>query len=104
MLDDSSLPQLPARDPKGHKGTFGTVLIVGGRAGPDARMIGAPALVATGALRAGAGLARIAAPDAILSAAIGACPSATGVPIPTDQRGEILAYEAARILDEQIGA
>lgn len=103
MRDDSPLPRLPVRDPKGHKGTFGTVLVVGGRAGPDARMIGAPALVATGALRAGAGLARIAAPDSILSAAIVACPSATGVPIPTDARGQILAYEAARILDEQIG-
>jgi ADP-dependent NAD(P)H-hydrate dehydratase len=103
MTDDSPFPRLPARDPRGHKGTFGTVLVVGGRAGPDTRMIGAPALVATGALRAGAGLARIAAPDPVLSAAIVLCPGATGVPLPVDERGELVPHEVSRVLDEHIG-
>ncbi|MEX2218446.1 MAG: NAD(P)H-hydrate dehydratase [Phycisphaerales bacterium] len=104
MRDESPLPRLPARDPAGHKGTFGTVVVVGGRAGPDVRMIGAPALVATGALRAGAGLARIAAPEPVLSAAIVLCPGATGVPIAVDERGEMLAHEASRVIDEQVGS
>lgn len=102
MRDDSPLPQLPPRDPQGHKGTFGTVLIVGGCAGPATRMIGAPALAARAALRAGAGLARLALPRPLLAAALVMCPSATGVVIPVDRRGRLVAHEAARVLDEQL--
>jgi NAD(P)H-hydrate epimerase len=103
-LDTTPLPKLPARDPRGHKGTFGTVVVVGGRAGPDTRMIGAPALVAAGALRAGAGLARILAPDPVVAAAITLCPAATGVPLPVNDHGELIPHEVARVLDEHIGA
>jgi hydroxyethylthiazole kinase-like uncharacterized protein yjeF len=46
------------RDPHGHKGDFGRVLVVGG--GP---YVGAPALSAQAALRAGADLAFLAVPD-----------------------------------------
>ena len=45
------LPPLPHRDPAGHKGTFGTALIIGGCARPETRMFGAPALTARAALR-----------------------------------------------------
>jgi len=48
------------RDPRGHKGDFGRVLVVGG--GPYA---GAPALSAQAALRAGADLAFLAVPDEV---------------------------------------
>lgn len=98
------LPRLPARDPAGHKGTFGTVAVVGGCAGPDRRMIGAPALAALGALRAGAGLVRLVTPEPILDAAIGIAPSATGVPLPTDQTGAIVPHDAAAVLDRQLAA
>lgn len=104
MRDESPLPRLPARDPTAHKGTFGTVLVVGGRAGRDTWMIGAPALVASGALRAGAGLARIAAPEPVLAAAISLCPGATGVPIPVGADGQIVPHEVARVVDEQLPA
>src|SRR5437870_13613600 len=104
MLDSTPLPRLPARDPRGHKGTYGTVIVVGGRAGPDARMIGAPARVAMGALRAGAGLARILAPDPVLATAISLCPASTGVPLPVDADGALLPHEVARVLDEQLGS
>ncbi|NUQ68517.1 MAG: hypothetical protein HUU18_09585, partial [Phycisphaerales bacterium] len=40
------LPPIPARDARGHKGTFGTVVVVGGSRGADQRMVGAPALAA----------------------------------------------------------
>jgi len=49
-----------SRDPAGHKGDFGEVLVVGG--GPYA---GAPALSAQAALRAGADLAYVACPGAV---------------------------------------
>lgn len=104
MTDTPPLPPLPPRDPRGHKGTFGTVAIVGGSAVEDRRMIGAPALAAMGALRSGAGLARLIMPEPILAAAIGICPSATGVALPVDERGAIIAHEASRVLDEQIEA
>ncbi len=72
----SSLPPLPPRDPRGHKGAFGTVSIYGGCATGQACMIGAPALAAVAALRAGAGLARIVAPDSIIKEALTIAPSA----------------------------
>lgn len=96
------LPALPARDPRGHKGVFGTVCIVGGSCTRASRMIGAPALAALGALRAGAGLARILAPAGVLEAALTICPSATGFVLPVEVTGEPCAGDAARVLDEAI--
>lgn len=49
---------LPPRDPDGHKGTFGRVLVLGGSEG----MTGAPVLTAHGAARSGAGLVYMAYP------------------------------------------
>lgn len=99
ILDDA--PALPKRDPAGHKGTFGTVVVFGGCAAPGLRMIGAPALAALGALRAGAGLARLALPAPVLDAALVIAPSATGLPLPVDAQGHLLVHEAIARLDEQ---
>jgi len=84
-------PILPHRPADGHKGTFGTVGIIGGSAGNpgdldslQARMIGAPALVAMGANRSGCGLVKIGAPDSILNAVLSLAPFATGYPIGDD--------------------
>lgn len=70
-----TVPPVPARPADAHKGTFGTVIVVGG----CATMIGAPALCATAALRSGAGLVKIAAPPGVLPVAIEIEPGATGV-------------------------
>lgn len=51
-------PRLPRRPSDGHKGTFGTVLIVAGSRG----MAGAAVLAGRAALRSGAGLVRVACP------------------------------------------
>ncbi len=84
----TQLPKLPSRPEDGHKGTFGTVGIIGGSigfAGDEeslrARMIGAPALAAMGATRAGCGLVKVATPEPILNAVLSLCPNATGYPI-----------------------
>lgn len=95
------LPTLPPRDPAGHKGTFGTVVIFGGCAAPGLRMIGAPALAALGALRAGAGLVRLAVPGPVLDHALIIAPSATGMPLAVDGEGHLLAHEAVAQLDAQ---
>lgn len=70
-----TIPPVPARPFDAHKGTFGTVIVVGG----CATMIGAPALCAAAALRSGCGLVKIAAPSNVLPTAINIEPSATGV-------------------------
>ena len=53
--------QLPKRDPWGHKGTFGKVLLLCGSRG----YTGAPYFAAMGALRAGAGLPFLGVPQSI---------------------------------------
>ena len=85
------LAKLPARQADGHKGSYGHVLVVGGSRG----MIGAPALAAMAALRGGAGLATIAAPEVIQLFSAGLCPCATSVPLSCGPDGQ-LAKNAAR--------
>lgn len=98
-------PRLPPRDAAGHKGTFGTVLVIGGHVssdaeGPRARtMLGAPALAAKAALRVGAGRVILAVPEPLLAAALTLCPSATGVALPLDRAGRLDASGAAERID-----
>ena len=74
------IPKPPQRPADGHKGTFGTVIVVGG----CESMMGAPALCATAACRSGVGLVKIAAPHQVLATAIAIEPSATGIIIGDD--------------------
>ena len=85
--DETPRPHLPARPTSGHKGTFGTVVVLGGCKTHDAVMLGAPALAALGALRAGAGLARLLAPASVLTTSLALCPSATGIPLAESDDG-----------------
>ena len=102
--DDSNLvPWLPARDHAGHKGTFGTVLVLGGQAAVPRVMIGAPALSANAALRSGAGLAVLGVPAPIASAALTLAPSATGLALPVDDNDVLRPSAAAGLIDEHLG-
>lgn len=96
----ADLPRLPVRDRAGHKGTFGTVVVVGGSATSQGMMAGAPALAALGALRAGAGLAKLLVPEAVAPVALTVCPSATCRTLPAPTHGEIDPSEASALLDE----
>lgn len=75
LQEIKDLPAVPARPGDGHKGTFGTVIVVGG----CATMVGAPALAAGAALRAGAGLVKILTQTSILPAVLTIEPCATGI-------------------------
>ena len=100
MTDNSdSMPSLPRRNDDDHKGTFGTVLVVGGSRG----MFGAPALAAMAALRGGAGLVRVAVPDACLETVASYHPAYTTIPLPCDESGRIseAAVEPIRQQAEQ---
>ena len=69
------VPGVPAREVAGHKGTFGTVIVVAG----SETMIGAPALVAAGAVRSGAGLVKLVLPRGIVQAVLTVEPGVTAV-------------------------
>jgi len=100
MTHAAPIPAFPSRDPLGHKGTFGTVAVVGGCSLASTRMIGAPTLSATASLRVGAGLAVLIMPEPILNSGLTLAPWATGRSIPTGTDGGIIPHEAARIIDE----
>ena len=102
MNADAALPRVPRRPTHGHKGTFGTVLVVGGCAAPTARMIGAPALAATGALRVGCGRARVLVPTPIIDAVIGLCSSATGACFDVNSLGAAEPHHAAERFDAAV--
>ena len=91
MKDD--LPILRERSPEGHKGTFGTALVVGGSRG----MSGAAALAGMAALRGGAGLVRLAVPEPCLETVAGFEPSYTTLSLSADRRGRIAWAARERI-------
>lgn len=78
-----NIPILPRRIATGHKGTYGTVLGIGGSRG----MAGAVALAGRSALLAGAGLVRLAVPDPILETVAGFYPEPTTIPCLADRKG-----------------
>ena len=86
MKHITDIPTLPIRPNHAHKGTFGTVIVIGG----CHTMIGAPAICARAALRSGAGLVKIACPPNILPHVLTIEPSATGIALPGEP-GEVLA-------------
>jgi len=101
---------LPARDADGHKGTFGTVVVVGGCAmglaahpvagDAGARvMFGGPVLCARAALRAGCGLVDLALPAPLVPGALAALESATAHALPVMGTGELDAPGCASVLD-----
>src|SRR5205823_2051830 len=92
------LPALPARDPEGHKGSYGRVLVVAGSRG----MTGAAVLCASGALRGGAGLVFLAVPETVLPIVAAANPCYLTVPLPDDGRGRH-AWEAIPTVLEEAG-
>lgn len=96
----NDLPTLPKRPAAGHKGTFGTVCVVGGQAAVPKVMLGGPAFSAIAALRSGAGLAVLAVPSPILAEALTVAPSATGLALPVDVNGVLIPSKVAELLDE----
>lgn len=97
-MDDAQAARLlPARDPRGHKGTHGKLLVLAG----SLDYLGAALLVARAAYRAGAGLVRLAVPESLQPLVAGRVLEATTIGLPeTDVGGEV-DVEAAldRLLD-----
>ena len=86
MLEIDELRSLLQTRPRdGHKGTFGTVLLVGGSLG----MTGSMVLAGRAALRTGAGLVRLAIPRDCLGIVASMQPEYTTIPLPQDESGRI---------------
>ena len=88
-------PVLPPRLTAAHKGSMGHVLVIGGSRG----MIGAPALAANAALRGGAGLVTVAAPENIQLHVAALCPCATSVPLSCTAAGHLDNAAAGEIME-----
>ena len=93
-----AIPKLKPRAVDAHKGDFGKVCIIAGSMG----MSGAAALAGRSALRAGAGLVRVATPKSVLPIVASIEPSFTTIPLPEDSRGRISA-KAVNIILEAVG-
>ena len=98
-MAESALPSLPPRPTDGHKGTFGTVCVLGGQGADPRVMLGGPAFAAVGALRSGAGLAVLAVPAPLMAAGLTVAPSATGLALPVDKAGRLDPSGVAALLD-----
>ncbi|MDD5327609.1 MAG: NAD(P)H-hydrate dehydratase [Phycisphaerae bacterium] len=90
-----TIPKLKPRKSDAHKGDFGRVCIIGGCVG----MSGAAALAGRAALRAGAGLVRIATPKSILPIVASIEPAYTTIPLAEDAEGRISAKAINTILE-----
>jgi len=88
------VPKLKPRATDAHKGDFGKVCIIAGSLG----MSGAAAIAGRAALRAGAGLVRVAVPASILPIVASIEPSFTTIPLPEESSGKISATAISSIL------
>ena len=92
--------QFPTRDEKGHKGTFGSVCVIGGKRSEDgAVMLGAPTLAANAAMRSGCGKVLLAMPQPLLQAGLQMVPVATGIELPVDEVGRLIPSAAIEAID-----
>ena len=101
-MSDAALPSLPPRPADGHKGTFGTVCVLGGQGAGPRVMVGGPAFAALGALRTGAGLAVLAVPAPLMAAGLTIAPSATGLALPVDKAARLDPSGVAQMLDRYV--
>ena len=98
-LDDETMARLlPERDARGHKGTFGKVLVVAG----SLDYAGAALLVCRAAGRAGAGLVTLAVPESLQPLFAAKVVEATTMALPEDDVEEVDPEPAlAKILDNE---
>jgi len=81
VADEGSVRKsLPPRSRDAHKGTFGTVLVIGG----SVNYTGAPLLTGKAAYRVGAGLVTLAVPSPLYAPLAGHFPEATWILLPHD--------------------
>ncbi|MBI1830605.1 MAG: NAD(P)H-hydrate dehydratase [Deltaproteobacteria bacterium] len=91
----TTLPVLPPRPANSHKGDFGRVLVIAGSKG----MAGAAILCGSAAMRAGAGLVKVAVPAEILPVVAAGNPCYTTAALPQDADGCIAVAALSRLIE-----
>ena len=92
------MPADPERPPRGHKGTFGKLLVVAG----SLDYAGAALLVCRAAGRAGAGLVALAVPESLQPLFAAKVVEATTIGLPEDDVEEVEPEDALdRLLDHE---
>ncbi len=89
-------PLMPARPLDAHKGTFGTVLVIGG----SVNYTGAPLLTGKAAYRVGAGLVTLAVPIPLHDAIAGHFPEATWLLLPHEVG--VIAANAIDVVEKHL--
>ena len=89
---------LPERPLHGHKGTFGSTLVLGG----SSNYVGAPLLAAAAAARAGCGLVTVASIGQVLASADAVVPEATRLVLPGEMG--VIGPAAAPILNRELAS
>ena len=92
LTDDLAVSLQPERPPDGHKGTFGSTLIIGGSQG----FPGAVTLTTDAATRSGVGLTFVATPEPVYRLVAGDVPEAIYRGLPVSANGEVEPSAAAR--------
>jgi NAD(P)H-hydrate epimerase len=87
---------LPSRPLDGHKGTFGSVLIVGGSQG----MTGAPVLAARAAMRSGVGLVFCAVAEALQPQVAARLVESLTIPLPSADRCALDLRSLPKVVEE----
>ncbi|MGB2612242.1 MAG: NAD(P)H-hydrate dehydratase [Isosphaeraceae bacterium] len=95
-----SLPVLKPRVEDGHKGLYGTVLVIAGGRG----MAGAAALCGASALRSGAGLVRVATPAEVQPTVASFEPCYMTYPLPHDPDGLVRLEPSIPVLERLIAS
>lgn len=88
---------LPARKKNSHKGSYGTLSVVAG----SRRYRGAPLLATSAALRAGAGIVRLASIEAVCAAAAAGLPACILEPLKETNEGGIAPGAATQVLAQK---
>ena len=92
---------LPTRSEDGHKGTFGSVCVIGGQRSEDGLvMVGAPTLAANAAMRSGCGTVMLSMPQQLLQTGLALSPTATGIELPVDEVGRLIPSAVIESLDK----
>lgn len=99
LIDSDETEDFPKkRRPDTYKGDFGRVLVIAG----SSRMRGAAVLAASGALRSGAGLVRVASCEKCIDTVSASSPEAVFLPLECDDYGYILFDDNKKLISEAI--
>jgi len=91
---EANIPALlPERDPMGHKGSFGSILVVSGAK----TYYGAPVFSSLSAYKAGAGYVRLAAPDFMIPYISQQAPEVVFVPMVSNNEGSMKENNRSKI-------